>query len=716
MADTLQPAGRVTVLPSDGNDVKLGDWYWINWETYDDDTYRTRSVKRELVCVVRIGTNYVKVKAPGGGGTRIHFNEFDKELTPEPDAKRIIAGQVAAGRDRVLALMDEVRGLAARLGVGLRHSLAEGDVGTAETQQLSLRKDGTAIETYKKDLVRAQEETLPGLFKKIEAANKSVAAWMKADLLPLEGMVKAIEPVVKAVKARIFAVELYAGLVERVACIREGEPADLAEPVHLFQRRHYMDEECLAAYKAGGMRFEKLPEFERWLLRKDNLARVLPLPRCVVAFRVRREAYEENAQDWHDFIRIALSDEQKYDKVTFLYMRNGGRVYRLRTGIEFDEKLFPDVAAAELGGTSRIYAYKFASSYERLLTGEQYDALLEQERQRNLEVRRQAVKDKRRRAAGDKDAPPPGPWHWESSDVARRHTLWTPDDVHYDDISEFVRRQVEQHNRVVIVLQGLLDRSEVFHPHPPWQLWTQEGFETGLRLHFDTDRALSDGPPPDFEAYRQRLNAVMKPGDYAAGQELQWELREAARNNARNRYSRNHYSQRRYRPHGDPGPGTVAQAVQVRKSGWMFRWTRVNSSRSWRSEGKAVKCCLVAPPSTLLNVSAYRPGDYLQFYADPRTRADYLKWAPLLLAAEDWHAAQADLRRTRAYHRDNSFGCVSAQASASASAAACVVPTSRRARLTVCPCHAPNSTVATASSAGLSAVSCVTDGPPQLFV
>jgi len=40
--------------------------------------------------------------------------------------------------------------------------------------------------------------------------------------------------------------------------------------------------------------------------------------------------------------------------------------------------------------------------------------------------------------------------------------------------------------------------------------------------------------------------------------------------------------------------------------------------------------------SSLLNVDAYVPGDYRQFYLDPRTRQQYLQWAPLLLAAEDF--------------------------------------------------------------------------------
>lgn len=40
----------------------------------------------------------------------------------------------------------------------------------------------------------------------------------------------------------------------------------------------------------------------------------------------------------------------------------------------------------------------------------------------------------------------------------------------------------------------------------------------------------------------------------------------------------------------------------------------------------------------LFNVDAYTPGDFRQFFEDPRTRAQYLKWAPYLLAAEEYHA------------------------------------------------------------------------------
>ena len=38
----------------------------------------------------------------------------------------------------------------------------------------------------------------------------------------------------------------------------------------------------------------------------------------------------------------------------------------------------------------------------------------------------------------------------------------------------------------------------------------------------------------------------------------------------------------------------------------------------------------------LFCLDAYQPGEYLQFFSDPRTREDYLQWAPYLLAAEDF--------------------------------------------------------------------------------
>jgi hypothetical protein len=70
----------------------------------------------------------------------------------------------------------------------------------------------------------------------------------------------------------------------------------------------------------------------------------------------------------------------------------------------------------------------------------------------------------------------------------------------------------------------------------------------------------------------------------------------------------------------------------------VFTWGRESNRRRHPS----VRQTLSVPAGALLNISAYRQGDFKQFFADPRTRAEYLKWAPLLLTAEDYLAGKIE--------------------------------------------------------------------------
>jgi hypothetical protein len=163
-----------------------------------------------------------------------------------------------------------------------------------------------------------------------------------------------------------------------------------------------------------------------------------------------------------------------------------------------------------------------------------------------------------------------------------------------------------------------------------------DGFEAGIRLIYDDSRAMTSGDAPDFEAYRARLNSELETGSITVGQEDFWERREADKENARQRADyRNKYPSHyvHYKPSGDPGPGGLAIVDRYSKKGCTYRWNR------WSERAQGITASSVTvPPSALLNVSAYEPGDFRQFYADPRTRADYVQWAPLLLAAEEYWA------------------------------------------------------------------------------
>jgi hypothetical protein len=206
------------------------------------------------------------------------------------------------------------------------------------------------------------------------------------------------------------------------------------------------------------------------------------------------------------------------------------------------------------------------------------------------------------------------------------------------------------------VLQGLLDRSPVFNPHPPWQLFTPEGFSMGLHLVYDDSRALTNGDPPDFEAFRQRLNEQLGRGSFTVGQQDAWERHEADKKYERdcnNWRVRDAHHWKHYTPYGNPGPGFVAQVVRFSKAKrtCTWEWQRERQNPDWvpdssnpgymKRDPSTITTRYTCSVDKLLNVSAYQPGDYKQFYNDPRTRADYLQWAPMMLAAEDWHHEQA---------------------------------------------------------------------------
>ena len=56
---------------------------------------------------------------------------------------------------------------------------------------------------------------------------------------------------------------------------------------------------------------------------------------------------------------------------------------------------------------------------------------------------------------------------------------------------------------------------------------------------------------------------------------------------------------------------------------------------------------MTVPASKLFNISAYKPGDYKVFFADLRTRSNYMVWVEMLLAAEEYHAGNLDLNLSK---------------------------------------------------------------------
>lgn len=187
------------------------------------------------------------------------------------------------------------------------------------------------------------------------------------------------------------------------------------------------------------------------------------------------------------------------------------------------------------------------------------------------------------------------------------------------------------------------------------------------RVFYDATRSLTTGEAPDWHVYRASLNRFLAPGCVTVGQERAWLRAEGKKQYEREgrssygREARRHRDHEFYRPDGDPGPGQFARLLrldrqghahygwEVKREGYKVtreyevgvgtwerkRWTDWKVPRTFR--------CDVDGRDSLLCADAYTPGDFHLFFDDPRTRADYIEWAPLLLACEEYRAGNREV-------------------------------------------------------------------------
>ena len=278
----------------------------------------------------------------------------------------------------------------------------------------------------------------------------------------------------------------------------------------------------------------------------------------------------------------------------------------------------------------------FANHIDRMIPLSEYETLLQEHND-----------NKEKGAQWEIDHPKKEDWRKNPY----RHSSFNPSDwkpfdqtnLHYDECMEKIASEIREYNRIALIVQGLFDRSLILHPHLPAKTWTPDGFDRVIKLVYDGDMTIHYGDAPDFEAFRTKCNASLAEDSIVTGQQQYWMEKEAEKENNRldgDWRNKSTYRHKTFEPYGNPGPGRVAKICTWRKRSReaTFRWEREKRTMDWRRSSDTTWSTLTVPESRLLNISAYQSGDYLQFFNDPRTREQYLKWAPLLLTAEDYLA------------------------------------------------------------------------------
>lgn len=412
-----------------------------------------------------------------------------------------------------------------------------------------------------------------------QAAIAAKAAEMKALLdaqrQELDEVMRPMQALVARIEEAIWTVNLYLGREEEIVVLRRGDPAPATEVLHVRQLVLAMDEETALHPEDEGIDYHDLAEFDAWLLASPaHLDQVLPERKGVVALVPRYRSRQDDRS----------SAAAEANAQTYWLLRNGDNLYRMATDFQVGSHLVP--LADEFTG----YFHTERRDYSSGGSGK---------------VHRIPIT--------------PGTRAWEQAeeraDARQRHYM-----------------------RVALVLQGLLDRTTVFHPLPAGGIdmlrtWAHEHQQ--VRFIYDADPSLGTGREP-FGAWLARLNTQLRPGMRVVGNYDHWDFTQHSTGEYRHTGGNS-----RLRPHtaSTPRTGELYQ-LEGRDGRYLyFRYQRsdtVYSRSDWQGHVPTRRAtCLVDPQADkwVLPYDLVTEAECLAYLEARTERHAYVDMFPVLRAA-----------------------------------------------------------------------------------
>lgn len=555
------------------NDLPVvGQWYWV---TKEKNEWRKKEVKALMVCSA-VGSNHAQFQEKNiaygriqTSGESVMDKDMHRLITPEPEWREILLHRAERDRARLTKEIKRLADLCSEMNV-----LGAGPDG-GSSMALVVASDPVA---KKEALVKLRDEEIPKSQATVKSLTENIACHYKNLVLTDEIRSDVLSGVVGAVNDQLFALELYAGFDEHLFQIADGAPAPQDTPVTIRQMLRYMDEETLIAAEDGGMDFKNLGDFDKWLA--ANIDQVAPNPRCVVAFKIRR-----NMKDYGSCrdIATALKHLSWHEKntLTYLIIRNGQRIYRLNSMLDFEPRLV--ALRNEFGGGLEVKSMG-----------------------RTVEV--------------------------------------GPADEEYDDAVKARANKMKQYNRILFIIQGLLDRSDVFNPHPRIFLSKPEHADQWIKVNHDEEDGLPSSNPPLWEDYKNACNARIKAGAVVFGifqhkrNRRSWRERdEDLWEDWKDYFRVESLSRDRQKVRlSYPLPSRTGWQYP-RKQYYMDEGRQCYGHGGWGDWPVNKRGHVETKIKNVFNCEAYQKGDYKTFLCDGHTKGAYLQWAPFLLAAERFH-------------------------------------------------------------------------------
>ena len=310
----------------DENQIQIGNWYLL--DTSDESLFYTAQhdwTNNEikvgehgvLVCADRFESNLVVLRS-NACEYRVLTKNMDSVLkdVDDLDALMMVEEALASKRVVIVQLQQQMKTLIQSLTPDKSNVSSSTDVMIAT-------KDALVAKTTELKNVHSKQMDKIGEEIKSNVSHLSIIA--RYITLPASVNMNQIAEGREIIDEKIHDISIYGGLYEEENILSEGYSARDEQPIHIYQDLKFMDVECVDFYIKGGIDYRNIGKFDKWLAEPKNRNRVLPHPKSIVAIKNRK--YKKGSGWSND------------PNETYLYMRNGDNIKRLKTAVDIKDTL-----------------------------------------------------------------------------------------------------------------------------------------------------------------------------------------------------------------------------------------------------------------------------------------------------------------------------------------------------------------------------------------
>ena len=262
-----------------------------------------------------------------GEGVVVFDPEKHLAYTPEKDYSDMTICQVrtmigAAGGEEAQAIVPK----------SVEDTLTTGNVQSHLEQQKqamdSLSREMEAVKNAEVEGLREIQAQVEKLQMELRAKQDAMMAELSAKRNEMERMVEQMEDQIYLLDSQIYAIRCYSGEVVNFTKIRSGKNAPVTEPVVIYQKLRFLDEDLARVCSLYEIQWEEMGLFEEFLRHHPvALDTFAPNERCVVLVRISRTGTRIGMDDRMGCSNMLRKYRYYHGNTVGIIIRNGENLY-----------------------------------------------------------------------------------------------------------------------------------------------------------------------------------------------------------------------------------------------------------------------------------------------------------------------------------------------------------------------------------------------------